>query len=305
MLGEATAPGQWDAYRAVVDVDQVADELYALTPEQFTPARNARAKEAKAAGDKEAAARIAGLRKPTAVAWLANSLARQRPDEIGPLLELGEALREASATLSGPELRELSRQRHRLVYALVQEAKAVAAESGRRVTDDVARKLEETLTAALANADDGELLRQARLTDGLVPGGFALPQDQNAPPIRPKRPAVPTTPAPAERPSAEERRLAQRRERLERDLIAAVTQAKKASAAHDATAATFDEAQRALTAAELGLADLRAELKQAEKAREKAQRDSDRAQAANERAGREGEQAEKRIADLQTRLDAL
>ena len=290
-----------------MDVDRVADELYGLTPEQFTPARNARAKEAKAAGDKDAAAQIAGLRKPNAVAWLANSLARQRPDEIGPLLELGEALREASATLSGPELRELSRQRHRVVYALVQEAKALAAESGRRVTDDVARRLEETLTAALTNADDGELLRQARLTDGLVPGGFAPAPAQKVQPIRPTRQASPPAPAPvpAKGPSAEERRLAQRRERLERDLVAAVTQSKKAAAAHDETTAAFDEAQRALTAAELGLADLRAELKQAEETRDRAHRESNRAQAANERAGREEEQAQRRIADLQNRLDEL
>jgi hypothetical protein len=293
-----------------VDVDQVADELYALTPEQFTPARNARAQQAKAAGDNDAAARIAGLRKPTVVAWLANSLSRQRPDQIGPLLDLGEALREASATLSGPELRELSRQRHQLVYALVQEAKSLAAEGGRRVTEDVARRLEETLTAALTDADDGELLRQARLTDGLVPGGFVAPA-RKVQPIRPPRPAGPQAPAPApapapaKGPSAEERRLAQRRQRLERDLVAAVSQAKQAAAAHDATSAAFDEAQRALTAAQLGLADLRAELTLAEKARDRAQRDSDRAQATNERAGREEEQAQQRIADLQTRLDEL
>ena len=283
-----------------MDVDQVADELYGLTPEQFTPARNARANEAKAAGDKDAAAQIAGLRKPTAVAWLANSLARQRPDEIGPLLELGEALREASATLSGPELRELSRQRHRLVYALVQEAKAVAAESGRRVTDDVARRLEETLTAALTNADDGELLRQARLTDGLVPGGFAVAPARNVQPIRPPRQASPAAPAPAKGPSAEERRLAQRNQRLERDLVAAVAQAKKAAAAHDETTSAFDEAQRALTAAELGLADLRAELKRAEKARDQ-RTAGQRSGAGRERASRPrrgaGSTADRRSAD--------
>ena len=255
--------------------------------------------------------RSQGLRKPNAVAWLANSLARQRPDEIGPLLELGEALREASATLSGPELRELSRQRHRVVYALVQEAKALAAESGRRVTDDVARRLEETLTAALTNADDGELLRQARLTDGLVPGGFGPAPARKVQPIRPARQASPAAPvpapapAPAKGPSAEERRLAQRRERLERDLVAAVTQARKAVTARDETTAAFDEAQRALTAAELGLADLRAELKQTEETRDRAHRESNRAQAANERAGREEEQAQQRITDLQTRLDEL
>jgi hypothetical protein len=96
------------AYRAAVDAEQVAHELYALHPEQFTTARNARAKEAKAAGDRETAARIGAFRKPTVLAWLVNLLVRELPNEIGGFLDLGDALRDATATLSGPELRQLS-----------------------------------------------------------------------------------------------------------------------------------------------------------------------------------------------------
>jgi len=102
------------AYRSAVDADEVADELYALPPGQFTATRNARAREAKAAGDRETATRIATLRKPTVLAWLVNLLVRELPDEIGGFLDLGDALREATATLSGPELRQLSGQRHRI-----------------------------------------------------------------------------------------------------------------------------------------------------------------------------------------------
>jgi hypothetical protein len=289
-----------------VDIDAVADELYGLAPEEFTPARNARAKEAKAAGDKALAVQIAALRKPSIVAWVANSLARQRPDEIGAMLELGESLREASITLSGPELRELSRQRHQLVYAMVQEAKALVAEADRRVSDDVARSLEETLTAALTNADDGELLRQARLTEGLVPGGFPTTATA-APPKNPPRPvsaALAAVPRPSG-PSAEDRRLAERKKRLERDLAQASALAAETSAAEEETEAAFDEAQRALTAAELGLADLRAEIERAEKARDQAQRDSAKAQTANDRARREADRAGQRVTDLQSRLDEL
>ena len=291
----------------VVDIDDVADELYGLTPEQFTPARNARAKEAKSGGDKDLAAQIGALRKPNVVAWLANSLSRQRPDEIGAVLDLGDALREASATLSGPELRELSRQRHQLVYAMVQQARALGAETGRRVTDDVARGLEETLTAALTSAEDGELLRRARLTEGLVPGGFPVAEStaKPKPPVRQLSVPPVTAPARAKGPSAEELRLAQRKERLQRDLVAATTLARKKSAAQEEAAAAFDESQRALTAAELGVAELRAELEQAEKARDKAQRDSHRSQAANERARREADEAGQRVTDLQSRLDDL
>ena len=65
--------------------------------------------------------------------------------------------------------------------------------------------------------------------------------------------------------------------------MAATTLAKRKSAAQEETAAAFEESPRVLTAAELGLAELREELEQAEKARDKAQRDSHRSQTANER----------------------
>jgi hypothetical protein len=50
-----------------VDIDDVADELYGLAPEQFTSARNAHIKEAKAGGDGDLAAKIGALRKPSVV----------------------------------------------------------------------------------------------------------------------------------------------------------------------------------------------------------------------------------------------
>ena len=70
-----------------MDVDEVADELYALAPRDFVAARDARSKEAKAAGDPDAAKQIAALRKPTVVAWVANLLVRRRADDVEPLLE--------------------------------------------------------------------------------------------------------------------------------------------------------------------------------------------------------------------------
>ncbi len=64
----------------------------------------------------------------------------------------------ATATLSGPELRQLSGQRHRLVLALVRQARALARQAGYRVTEDVARGLEETLAAALTDPAVAEQL---------------------------------------------------------------------------------------------------------------------------------------------------
>ena len=75
-----------------MSIEDVARELYGLEPEEFTAARNARAKEAKEAGDRELASRVQSLRKPTAGAWLLNQLVRRHGDEVQQVLDLGAQL---------------------------------------------------------------------------------------------------------------------------------------------------------------------------------------------------------------------
>jgi hypothetical protein len=152
-----------------VDVDQEARRLYALPPEEFVAARDALAAQARSDGDRDAASRIKALRRPTVVAWLANLLARERPDEVRELGRIGAALREATATLSGDDLKALSRQQQRLVSALVGQAVELAAASGRAVGADARRGVEDTIRAALADADAAEALAAATLSDGLAP----------------------------------------------------------------------------------------------------------------------------------------
>ena len=98
-------------------IEEIADELYGLPPEEFTAARTRYEKAAKAAGERDEAARIHSLAKPTVTAWLANQLAREHRDELEPLLELGAGLRDATRNLAGDQLRALSRQQHELVRA--------------------------------------------------------------------------------------------------------------------------------------------------------------------------------------------
>jgi hypothetical protein len=295
-----------------VDADEVADELYALPPEQFTAARNDRAKEAKAAGDRETAARIAALRKPTVLAWLVNMLVRELPDEIGGFLDLGDVLREATATLSGPELRQLSGQRHRLVQALVRQARDLARQAGYRITEDVARGLEETLAAALTDPAVAGHLRAGRLTSGLTATGFPPPSAggvRAGTPLPPSSAARPTKKSAAEaapaQPSAAERRRQQAMVRLQRDLRDAEKRAEQAEQAQAVTAEAFEESQRALAEAEMGVADLRAELQRAEQTRDQVKRDSERAQAADGKATVEAGRAGRRVADLLARIEAL
>ncbi|MGV9626683.1 hypothetical protein ACWDTB_08880, partial [Streptomyces sp. NPDC003487] len=112
-----------------MDLDTVADELYGLRPEDFTAARNARAAEARKAGDRALAGEIARLRRPSLSAWAGNLLVRERPDAVAPLLELGEGLRQAHRELDGGRLRELTRRQGSLVSALARQARQLAAEA--------------------------------------------------------------------------------------------------------------------------------------------------------------------------------
>jgi hypothetical protein len=70
----------------VSELLEIVDALYALPLDEFTPARDAKAKELKA--DKELAATVKKLKKPSVAAWVVNLCARPRrawmPPSSGP-----------------------------------------------------------------------------------------------------------------------------------------------------------------------------------------------------------------------------
>jgi len=156
-----------------VNLDDVVTQLYALPPEEFTAARTEAAAAAKTAGDRDLAKQIGALRRPTVGAWLVNLLAHQRPDLIGDLLALGDALRGAQRNLRGGELRELSAQRRTMVTALAREARALAVAAGRGVRAALPLdEVQNTLTAALADSDVAEEVRLGRLVKPVEYAGF-------------------------------------------------------------------------------------------------------------------------------------
>ena len=153
-------------------IEDVADELYGLAPEDFTAARNARAKVAKDDGDRELAAAVQGLRKPTAGAWLLNQLVRQRRGEVEEVLELGIRLRAAQGTLGAADLRALDAQRRQLTRAVAQQAVAIGVSAGRKVSAQVAADVEEALRSAMVDPDAGAALSSGLLTDTFSSNGL-------------------------------------------------------------------------------------------------------------------------------------
>lgn len=153
-------------------LDDIAVDLYGLAPAEFVPARTAQVKAAKDAGDKELAAAIGKLRKPTVTAWTANLLAREAPTEVEALLRLGAALRTAQQQLSGAELRTLTGQRQQAVNALAKKAGALAAAHGHKVSENMLREIGQTLTAALADPEVAERVRTGTLATAATYSGF-------------------------------------------------------------------------------------------------------------------------------------
>src|SRR3954464_3381888 len=151
-----------------VSIDEVAERLYALEPEEFTAARDQAAKDAE--GDDRKA--IKGLRKPTVAAYVANMLARNRSDDVEALVALGEDLRTAMA--GNGDIRALSEQRRELVRGLVHDA---ADAAGRELTASVEEEVAATLEAATADPELGLAVLSGRLVKPLRYAGFGTLPD--------------------------------------------------------------------------------------------------------------------------------
>ncbi|MGH8975456.1 MAG: hypothetical protein ACRD0C_19900 [Acidimicrobiia bacterium] len=169
------------------------DDLYGLPLAEFIPARDAKARELRAAGRKEEAAEVKSARKPSLAAWALNQAARRHPDEMAGLLEAGQSLAEAQrAALAGDAggLREAGR-------ALAEEVERVAGRAAGFLDkpSPVQRdRMAATLRAAAADDAGAELLRRGVLVEDLEPAGFGLDAPGELPPRRraatPKKTAV-------------------------------------------------------------------------------------------------------------------
>ncbi|WP_067539653.1 hypothetical protein [Nocardia crassostreae] len=153
-------------------LEDVADELYGVPPAEFVAVRGERVRQARDGGDKELAAAIGKLRRPTVAAWAVNLLAREAAEDVEALLSVGDTLREAQRRLSGEQLRALTTQRQQVVNALTRKAGELAAARGQRLSESVLRDVGGTLQAALADQAVAEEVRTGTLTAAASYEGF-------------------------------------------------------------------------------------------------------------------------------------
>ncbi|MEZ7123725.1 hypothetical protein ACBR40_00210 [Nonomuraea sp. AD125B] len=278
-----------------MDLDEVADRLYALPPPEFTAARTAEARAAKDAGEARLAREIAKLRKPTVSAAAVNRVAREHPGEVAELLEVGERLRAAWQEQDPDALAELIRRRGEVTGRL---GRLVRQES--ELSASGAAEVEQTLDAAVVDADAAEQVRRGRLARPLAYSGFAPAPTPRERPAKKTRPE-PGPGAPAggkKKPAPEPGRRAGGKRRAAPEDEAAAARAREEEEAAAARAREEEEARKARERAEAEAAH-----REWQEALESAQRDFDDRAAKVERLERKLAKARRRLDDSEHRLE--
>jgi hypothetical protein len=311
-----------------MDLDSVADELYRASPDEFVERRKQQAAAARAAKDRDLAKAVLALRRPTRSAWLVNLLAHAAPTEVSALLELGTALADAQRRGSGPDLRELSRQRHTTIEALTRQAVSLAADQGHAATEATRQEVSQTLQAALADGEVADLVRAGRVVQAASYGGFgpldlfaaapapatqALPEVAESPARAHSAPS-PESPAegegaPAVGPDAAPSPADEEAERARREAESAVRSATEGleearRLAEEAETAAQEQTSRADELADQ-VDSLRTQLSDAEAAERQAQDEARAARRAGQQAQRAVSEAEQALHEAEAELTRL
>jgi hypothetical protein len=303
----------------VAGTDELIRRLYEAPPDGFVAGRAAAVADAKKAGDKDAAKRLAALRKPTVAAWLVNLLALRRPDLIDDLVELATALRQAQRSLQGDQLRELSTQRRQVVSALVAAAQKLAIEGdpALRTAKLPMAEVEATLTAALAEPAVAEQVRTGRLVKAATYAGFgevprprlrlvtspAIDDSEETEDPEPESSVDPKASSVMEvrRRRAEEKARAER-EAKRRDLKRQLTSARRAA---DKTQDALERAEAAERDAGHAIDEIEEQIAELERQRIVAQAEVSRRKLARRSAERDASAARRQVGDVEAALEDL
>ncbi|MEV6230475.1 hypothetical protein AB0L88_21710 [Saccharopolyspora shandongensis] len=249
-----------------MELEELVRELYAADPAEFIPARDRHAAAAAERGDRELAAGLKKLRKPTAAAWAVNLLAGTDPRSVTELLELGEKLRTAQRELRGDDLRALAADRTRLLREVTGRAAELAEQHGHRLTEPTRQQVEQTLTAALSDPEAGRAVRAGTLAKALEYSGFGLDELAVA--------AIRRTAA-RPKPQRELRELREQLRHTDEQLGEATGAEERAESAEREAEQRCAELREALQQAESELREHRRNAKTARQRRERAQHDRD------------------------------
>lgn len=267
----------------------IAHELYGRPLSEFIAARKEAADEA---GDKKLAQQVKALRKPSAAAWAVNALARERAELVEEVVELGEQLRDAQSDSDGSRTRLLDRARRDLTRQALDEASELIHAAGGTLSAQAAAGVEETLRAAMTDADAANAVQDGLLVATFAANPFepvdltdvvAIPPEGARPRTKKKAPEGPT--------QLERKRI----EAAETKVEKARRTAKVASAELESLIDEREELQEELADLRKRAKEIAREIAEAEKALDRADTAADRAEEAERAAQRVLEDAEEEL----------
>ncbi|HWE26070.1 MAG TPA: hypothetical protein VG496_19190 [Myxococcales bacterium] len=149
-------------------------ELFTVEPAEFVGARDALAKELRAAGRDAEAKEVAALRRPTAAVWAVNQLARKNSAELEQFVDASDRVRHAQVRGgSADDLRAAMTAQRTALAKLEQAAAGILSEAGTQASPGALRTVQATLQAA--GSTPGDLRKQlveGTLREALEPAGF-------------------------------------------------------------------------------------------------------------------------------------
>jgi hypothetical protein len=264
------------------------DDLYGLPLDRFIPERTALARALRADKQRDDAAAVAALRKPSVAAWAVNQLVRSQGAGVKGLFDAGDALRGAQADLlagrgDGRSLRTAGERERAAVDELVQAARGLLTSEGHELSPAVVERVADTLHAAALDEDARERVCGGCLERELRHAGLGLGETALAQPPAAARSAAPREPAGAatraapREPAAAAKRA--ERERADARRAARTTEAvarRRAERSKHALRAAEERrarAAQALEAADEAAATARTEAREAADAHARAQAD--------------------------------
>lgn len=282
------------------------DDLYGLPLDRFIPERTALTRELRAARQRDEAAAVAALRKPSVAAWAVNQLVRTQGAAVQELYDAGDALRRAQSDLlagtgDGRALRAASERERAAVEALVEAARGLLDSDGHELSGAIVERVGDTLHAAALDEDAREQVRAGRLERELRHVGLGLGESvfATAPPPAPAKGKAKAKPEREPAAEAGTRQQRAERERRAREAAAAAKRAERERAEARKAARVAETAAR--RRAERSVHALRA----AEERRARAAQALDEADAALAAARAEAQEAREAQHRAQAELDAL
>ena len=146
--------------------------LYAVPPEEFMAERKRLVAAAKTDGDAAVAKEIGALRKPSLAAWAVNLLAREAPDLVDGLADLGGRMRAAQGRLDTDTLTSLRPERDQLLEEVVRTTVRLVSDAGRACSAAAQQDVRATAIAALADEQAMAAVASGQLARPLSYSGF-------------------------------------------------------------------------------------------------------------------------------------